>query len=466
MPKLFSLKSKLWIAHSLIHLLMLILLGAGLYLLVKENFRNETEAFLKVVVLEIKEDYHKLHSDYSRLSLDEEEEFDFPPLYIQILKINKKGLEKEILKQSGEITPSYLPPLERFETFFQGGVVFGEDEKFFHAFLLLEEKEDFLIVVQVSTTKQQGGTLLESLYYGLALLLPATLFLLILASGWLIDRSFSPLHSLLEEISTLDPKRPSWRLRPQQHNSLEVEELTNAFNALLERLQEAFNRLSEFSSDVSHEIKTPLSSLRIELEMAAHSKNPSPQQEAFWERNLKRIDLIQKIIENLLLLSQTDRSDFVMESQDIYLDEIIFESLLLLKNRLQEKSISLKTEQITPITLHGNLFLLQIAIKNLIENAIIHSPFNASIRISLQNLPQQICLEIEDEGKGIPTKEYPKVFKRFYRVQSHSNEGSGLGLAIVKRILDLHQATIFLQEGHKGGLKVICYFSHAPLIQK
>ena len=230
----------------------------------------------------------------------------------------------------------------------------------------------------------------------------------------------------------------------------EISEMINNINEMIARLNNAFSLQKQFVENASHELKTPLAIMKINLDLAQLN-----QENSYLETALKSTKLMDKLIEDLLLLSLADRD---IKFEEIKLKEVIQEAVNQLKIVAQNKNLTLEFQHDkNDHIIQGNRALLQRAFMNLIENAINYSKKKGEITVKLEQKDHQKIIKIIDNGIGIPQDKLDKVFERFYRVdksRSRKSGGTGLGLAITKKIIDLHQGKISINSVLNLGTEV------------
>jgi len=268
----------------------------------------------------------------------------------------------------------------------------------------------------------------------------------------------------LRNLSDLLDKKASDDFNQVNINNAPVElnQVIKTLNSLLDRLGAAFYRERRFASDAAHELRTPLSVLKISLhnlEEALKEANVNIEQTHALENGVERMG---HVIEQILMLNRTHPEALQHHFTAVNLSALVRQQISDIYPRLEarQQHIALLGEE---LSVQGDAATLGILVFNLLSNSNKYAPEHAHIQISLSRTNKTIQLVIEDSGPGIPESEYNKVLQRFYRVggdQHHSNvEGCGLGLAIVKQITDLHQASIGLSQSTQlDGLSVIIDF--------
>ncbi|NVK55796.1 MAG: sensor histidine kinase N-terminal domain-containing protein [Alteromonadaceae bacterium] len=233
----------------------------------------------------------------------------------------------------------------------------------------------------------------------------------------------------------------------------EMQPVMNTLNTVFSRLNEAFEREQQFASNAAHELRTPLSVMKINLHNLATEQPANADKLAAIQQDTDRMI---HAVNQILLLSRTSPELFHLQlgMVDAYAVAQNVITDLYSKIDKQQQEISLEGSS---ALLKSTEFTLYTMLQNLIANASAYAPKQAAIQVTVSKVKSQIVLLVEDSGPGIAAHERPQVLKRFYRDQQDSqykSTGSGLGLAIVGQIVALHQGSIALGESALGGLKV------------
>lgn len=224
----------------------------------------------------------------------------------------------------------------------------------------------------------------------------------------------------------------------------EIKDLVDSFNQMIKRLKNGVQVLEQFNSDVSHELKTPLTVIKGEIELTLNKK----RDEKYYINTLQVIESeteqIQAIVDNLLLLTKYTKENIQQTFQEVSIDSILISVIEKFNKQLRDKNIKLDIKEFEPIVISANNILITSIFSNLIDNAIKYSSNNTNINISLLK-KEKIHFIIEDEGIGIAKEHLENVQNRFYRVDESRNKkikGFGLGLSIVKNSISLHDGSI------------------------
>ncbi|MDY0262170.1 heavy metal sensor histidine kinase [Syntrophotalea acetylenica] len=261
--------------------------------------------------------------------------------------------------------------------------------------------------------------------------------------GWfLAGRTLAPVENLTRAMRRINVDNLSHRL-PVRSSGDELTLLSTSFNSMLERLEESFRKIKQFSGDASHELRTPLTILRGETEVALRwAKTPEDFRKVL-KSGMEEIDRMSRIIEDLLLLAKSEGGEKPLAIREMSLSDLLQELYLQGRSLAQPKSIDLVlhpnvTEEIRIL---GDKMRLRQVFLNLIANAVNYTPDGGRVEIALSVNDDDAIVTVSDTGIGIPAEHLPHIFDRFYRVDRARNRddgGTGLGLAIVDSFVKAH----------------------------
>lgn len=262
--------------------------------------------------------------------------------------------------------------------------------------------------------------------------------------GWLVARrGLLPLRQVTAVAASISAASLQERI-PLAAVPLELQQLAASFNAMLARLDDAFMRLSNFSADIAHELRTPLSNLMTQTEVVlAQPRDSEAYQETLYA-NLDDCKRMARMIDDMLFLAKADNGLIVPEQQPVALDvevEKLFEYYRLLAD---ERGIRLQLRGHAVV--RGDVLMLHRALSNLLSNALRYTPAGASIQVELEQNANGSELRLSNPGPTIADEHLERLFDRFYRADPARREGSphnaGLGLAITRSIIHAHQGQI------------------------
>ena len=294
----------------------------------------------------------------------------------------------------------------------------------------------------VSAKDQFGLSKLSYLFYLLLFSYLGSTVIVWIVSVLLIDRLIKPLEKFESQITEISINKLNETL-PLSRTEDEIFRLTLAFNNLLKRLQDSFKLQREFTSSVSHELKTPLTRMAFQIENVLKFEKIETKQ---LKDLLTNIYQLNDMINNLLLITKMDRSMIEVEKKTERIDEIIFRSYKYTKVNFPEFSIKFQMELNEESELEPEINvlpgLIDIVFRNLMKNAYLYS-FNRKAEIILKQNLEFIEIRMLNDGKLLDAAEISTLFDAFKRgANSSGKSGSGLGLRIVQNILELHHATI------------------------
>ncbi|MBR1558626.1 MAG: HAMP domain-containing protein [Clostridia bacterium] len=265
-----------------------------------------------------------------------------------------------------------------------------------------------------------------------------------LVNGFVLRTITRPISELNEGISRMSRGDLSARVNVRGKN--EFAGLAQAFNSMSERLEQSDNSRNQFVSNASHELKTPLSTMKILIETLLYQDpvDPGMTKEFLTDVN-KEIDRLNRIVSDLLTLVNIDSGAMKLKLADLDIAALMQEQVKRLLPLARENGIELECAAGAPLMVNGDTLKLQQVIYNVIDNAIKYTPRGGEVHCAVSRSGKMAVLRIADTGEGIPADDLPHIFDRFYRVdkaRSRETGGTGLGLSIVKQIVLSHGGTI------------------------
>ncbi|MCP2520413.1 HAMP domain-containing histidine kinase [Candidatus Aminicenantes bacterium AC-335-B20] len=244
----------------------------------------------------------------------------------------------------------------------------------------------------------------------------------------------------------------------------ELKELADSFNEMISKLDKSISEIKRFTSDASHELRTPLSILKGQIQLMLREKKTLPNRiRKIFEEELDEVNYMERIIDNLLLLSRYDSKKIKIENEIVDLSDLVIEQCERMKDIANKKRVKIRLGLIDPVKIRGDKSYLAQMLSNLLDNSIKYNRRNGEVYVELKAMKEKnICiLTIQDTGIGIPKTDLPFIFDRFYRVdkaRSRKIMGSGLGLSIVKMIVELHKGKITVKSKENEGTTIILNF--------
>jgi two-component system OmpR family sensor kinase len=274
--------------------------------------------------------------------------------------------------------------------------------------------------------------------------------LLLLAVAWVVRRSLRPLRELAGELesraaTSFDPLEPKDAM-------LEMQPVVRAMNGLFARTRQAFDAQQMFVADAAHELRSPLTALKLQTQMLGRARDEATQRLAL-QRLGAGLDRATHLVEQLLTLARADSAS----QEALQVSSLSEAARLALSDTLelaQACGVDAGLAHDEDLRVQATAAGLRTLVRNLLDNALRHSPRGGRVDLSVHAEAGQALLEVDDSGPGIPAAERERVFDRFYRREDAPPGGSGLGLAIVRSIAERSGARVTLLDSPLGGLRV------------
>ncbi|HEY0844845.1 MAG TPA: ATP-binding protein [Noviherbaspirillum sp.] len=284
----------------------------------------------------------------------------------------------------------------------------------------------------------------------------AVSLLLFAVAWWVVTASLAPLNRIGQDLAN----RNADSLAPVSDKGVpqEVSLLVAELNSLLARMAKALQSQQRFVADAAHELRSPLTALKLQVQTLARAKDDAARAQAV-VRLQGGVDRASRLVEQLLALARQDPLSETGELKPIPLTACIEAAAGDVAPIASQRHIRLEYGAYTHADIIGDSESVRVLVRNLLDNAVRYTPEHGRVRIDLTCNEASVRLTVQDSGPGIPEEERSRIFDRFYRVPGTSQTGSGLGLAIVKAIADRHNASLSIGAGELGGLAVTVVFA-------
>ncbi len=293
---------------------------------------------------------------------------------------------------------------------------------------------------------------LESNLARLAVLILIAVFLTSLAVGYFMSRvALKPIETIRRTAAQITVKNLSQRIDIPDTGD-EVAELAGFLNQMFDRLEASFNQVQQFTADASHELKTPLSLIRLNAESLSKSDcGSNPETTQLVTNQLDLIDQLNRIINDLLVLAKADAGVLNLSYAKVPLHQFIEDFAEDARALCEDKGIQFQNDNFANSTANIDLTWIRHLLFNLFSNAIKHSSPNSTITLATRNDSSHWTVSLTDEGTGIPEEQIGKVFDRFFTSSYQpENKGAGLGLALCKSIVNQHSGTISIRNRNES----------------
>jgi two-component system heavy metal sensor histidine kinase CusS len=261
-------------------------------------------------------------------------------------------------------------------------------------------------------------------------------------------RGLRPLRLIRDETALIEAHDLHRRLDASKFPE-ELTDLVTALNGALGRLEIAFTRLEAFSSDLAHELRTPMQNLRAELEGRVLRPRPGADLPEFLGSLLEELDRLDHMVEQMLFLARSSVPGAALDQQSLAAGALLRETAAFFNAAAEEAGVEIRTEAPPDLLVFADQRLAHRALQNLLANALRHTPQGGSILISAQVASLATEIKVRDTGSGIPASLLPRLGDRFLRADEEGRDrasgGAGLGLSIVKGIMALHGGTFTVE---------------------
>jgi two-component system OmpR family sensor kinase len=287
---------------------------------------------------------------------------------------------------------------------------------------------------------------------------PLVLLIAGIGGYFLARKSLAPVIEMSKQAEQIGAKNLNERLKVKNERD-ELGKLAKVFNALLSRLEDAFEQQRRFMADASHELRTPLAIVRGESEVAlAKDNRPTEDYQASLAIVHDESKRLTKIVEDLFTLARADAGQLQARFAPVYLDEIVGDCVRSISVLAQKKQVRLNFSSDAEMPLNGDESLLRRLFLNLLDNAIKYNRDSGTVSVICLKNTESFLVEIIDSGAGIPYAEQTHIFDRFYRVdkarsriEETETSGAGLGLSIARWITEIHHGTIKIVSSDTSG---------------
>jgi signal transduction histidine kinase len=325
-------------------------------------------------------------------------------------------------------------------------------------------EHDYLVVAEGVRWRGEGyvvsvGVTLEEVDDSTAALVPLLLIgvpLVLLVVGgttWMVaTRALAPVERIRREVEQITGQRLDSRVHEPASRD-EIHRLALTMNQMLGRIQHSADQQQQFVADASHELRSPLASIRQTAEVARAHPGALPEgelAEAVLEESLR----MQRLVEQLLLLTRADEGQVLRSPRDVDLDDLV----LTEARRVARAGLTIDSSGVHAGRVRGDETSLAQVVRNLVDNAVRHA--RSQVALALHEVGDQVELVVEDDGVGVPEEERERVFERFVRLddaRARDAGGSGLGLAIVAEIARVHGGSVSVSESASGGARFVVH---------
>jgi two-component system OmpR family sensor kinase len=307
-------------------------------------------------------------------------------------------------------------------------------------------------IVQVGTSLEDFDETMTKLLIVMIIGIPTSLCATVMVGYFMARKTLRPVDQIRRAAVKISSTNLDERIDLGSRRD-ELSRLAETFNAMISRLKDAFLRVNLFSLDVSHELKTPLTILKGETEVALRKERGQEEYKRLLVSSLEEVDRMTKIIDDLLLLSKADPKDMRLNIENIALRDLLVDVCMDMRIFAEKKEIELAINELSDVRLMGDELKLRRMFLNIVENGIKYTPKGGRVEVSSVANDGYVLINVKDNGVGISDDDIKYVFDRFYQAdKSRRREGgSGLGLSISKWIAEAHKGSIQVESQPTNG---------------
>jgi heavy metal sensor kinase len=444
------IKWRLTLWYGLILTLILSIFSSGVYIYFRNSLQKSIDAKIKSIGEILSSSMTESHNTgiFGNFERYLENVLGRKPKgkFIQIMDASGK-IGAKMNDVETEILPSNFKTLEKV---LNGEVVYETIERV-HPRLrmvtipIIENKENRKVtsIVQIGTSLEDFDETMKKLLIIMLISIPTSIGISIVGGYFLAKKAFRPVDQIRKAAVKITLNNLGEKIDIGGRRD-ELGRLARTFNEMISRLRDSFLRINQFSIDVSHELKTPLTILKGQTEVALRKERDNEDYKNILRSNLEEIDRMAEIIDDLLLLSKADTKEIKLNVEDVSLRDLIADVCMNVKIFADNKGIGLIIKELEDVKIKGDELKLRRMFLNIVENGIKYTPNGGMVEISSFINNGCVQIDIRDNGVGIAEDDIKFVFDRFYRGdKSRKREsGSGLGLSISKWIADVHKGTI------------------------
>ncbi|CAM5554499.1 Cu(+)/Ag(+) sensor histidine kinase [Rhodanobacter lindaniclasticus] len=272
----------------------------------------------------------------------------------------------------------------------------------------------------------------------------------VLVAWFAVRWGHAPIRRANEKIRAITSSKLHLRLNPKDV-PIELEETIASFNDMLGRIADGFEQLTNFSADIAHELRTPVTNLTTQTEVALGQSRSAEEYREILYSNLEEFERLNRMINDMLFLAKTENDLDHLNLESVDLEDTSRGLFEYFEAWVEERGVSLELlARVAPI--RADREMLRRALSNLLSNAIRYTPSGETVTVRLSQDGKSTTISVENPGKKIPTEDLPRIFNRFYRAdpsRQKKGEGAGLGLAIVKSIVEAHGGNVHVDSDER-----------------
>ena len=319
-------------------------------------------------------------------------------------------------------------------------------------------------VVAVAASLSNIRSIQSRLLAILLLSIPVAILLSLVGGAVLARQAIEPLDRMTSTAQQISAEHLNERIQLERADT-ELKRLADSFNEMLGRLDQSFKQIRQFTADASHELRTPVTILMGETDLALNGLLDHEECRAALGSRREELQRMSRIIDDLLTLSQFDHGQQTLQCKPLDFSDLIIEVCEQQRIQAKSKGVELELAKTVPAMIEGDDSRLRQMVRNLLDNAIKYTPGGGKVSVELAQANGNFELRVSDNGIGIPHEDLPHIFDRFYRAdkaRTRAEGGTGLGLSIVKQVAEGHggSVTVSSEVGTGTVMTVVMTNSH------
>jgi len=303
-------------------------------------------------------------------------------------------------------------------------------------------------IVQVGSPLEGIEEALSQLLLILVVAVPLVLVVASLGGSFLANKALKPVDEITKTAKRIGSGDLSQRIHLEEFLDDEIGRLASTFNEMIGKLERSFLQIKRFTADASHELKTPLTVLKGEIEVGLKRDRAVEEYKRILSSCLEEVDHMSRIVDDLLTLARADMGALELRRERVDLGEVAEDVWRSLQRMAEEKGLKFSLARDGEVPVWGDRDRLRQLVVNLVDNALKYTPSGGEVVLKVGRQDALALLSVKDTGEGIPPEDQERVFERFYRVdkaRSREKGGTGLGLSICKWIAEAHGGRIWLK---------------------
>jgi two-component system heavy metal sensor histidine kinase CusS len=461
-PKSLAARLTVWYACGTVVLVLAVV--SVLYTALNKVFNAETDEFLRDNIANLIQSIRE--EGDAGLRKDGVPVRQFSHVFIRVT--NGKGeLLKETAGMSKDLTPEIFNPPHPDAKTITGADFINRRGRGFRTMSIqfsMGSGTGETRIIQIACDRKREAGIMRRYWRFLLITASVAVVAFSLIGYWIANRGMQRVNQIIVAAREIRSTTLHERIETKNLPS-ELRTLADTFNNMLDRLEESFNRLSRFSADIAHEIRTPVNNLRGEVEVAlGKSRSPDEYRDVLGS-TLEECERLSQIVDRLLFIAKAENAQLKLQLEPVDVAAELASVREFYDAAAAEAGVQMVIEARLNTKMPLDRVLFQRAVGNLVSNAISHTPRGGRVTIDGSSSETETEISVSDTGCGIGAEHLPHIFNRFYRVdnaRSKTSGGVGLGLAIVKTIAQLHNATVAISSVPGSGTRITLRFPRTP----